>query len=132
MPSPQPSEIAVPSITREVLSTQGLIKGVGSKKKYMQQPKPKKGYMLGESGKVQKTSDIKMREQKMGEELSKIAAARKKMGGPANLSDWPSTSPIQKSKIKGLYNKSKNQKGSMSESQKIKLYKLLKTIESTK
>lgn len=39
MPSPQPSEIAVPSITREVLSSQGLIKGVGSKKKLMQQPK---------------------------------------------------------------------------------------------
>lgn len=41
MPSPQPSEIAVPSVTREILSTQGLIKGMGSKKKYMQQPKPK-------------------------------------------------------------------------------------------
>lgn len=44
MPTPQPSEIAVPSITREVLSTQGLIKGVGTKKKYMQQPKPKMAF----------------------------------------------------------------------------------------
>jgi len=117
MPSPQPSEIAVPSITREVLSSQGLIKGVGTKKKLMQQPK--KGYMLGESGKVQKTSDIKMREKKMAEELSKIAAERKKKGGPANLSDWP--------RPKGLY---KPKKMTMSPKAKSYYMEILSQLES--
>jgi hypothetical protein len=43
MPSPsQPSEVSVPSVTREILSTQGLLKGVGTKLKRMQQPKKKK------------------------------------------------------------------------------------------
>lgn len=93
MPSPQPSEVAVPSVTREVLSTQGIFKGMGSalKRRKMQQ-KPK--------APVQKAFSQKQVEAGMTKSLESIRKERVKKGGPSSLSQWPATP-------KGLYKKKK-------------------------
>ena len=93
MPSPQPSEVAVPSVTREVLSTQGIFKGMGSalKRRKMQQPKPK--------APVSKFTQ-KQVEAGMTKSLESIRKERVKKGGPSSLSEWPATP-------KGLYKKKK-------------------------
>ena len=94
MPSPQPSEVAVPSVTREVLSTQGIFKGMGSalKRRKMQQPNPK--------APAPKQYTQKQVEAGMTKSLESIRKERMKKGGPSSLSEWPTTP-------KGLYKKKK-------------------------
>jgi hypothetical protein len=88
MPSPQPSEIAVPSVTREVLSAQGIFKGMGSalKRRKMQQ-KPKQPVKMFSKQQVEKG---------MTKSLESIRKERVKKGGPSSLSEWPAIP-------KGLY-----------------------------
>jgi hypothetical protein len=92
MPSPQPSEVAVPSVTREVLSTQGIFKGMGSalKRRKMQQ-KPKQPVKMFSKQQVEKG---------MTKSLESIRKERVKKGGPSSLSEWPATP-------KGLYKSKK-------------------------
>jgi hypothetical protein len=94
MPSPQPSEVAVPSVTREVLSTQGIFKGMGSalKRRKMQQ-KPKAPVQK----KMYSEKEVKAG---MTKSLESMRKERMKKGGPSSLSQWPATP-------KGLYKSKK-------------------------
>ncbi len=90
MPSPsQPSEVSVPSVTREILSTQGLLKGVGTKLKRMQKPKKKK--IAGAAG----NSVGKMVGSMVGSAAGKAVG---KMAGAASkrMMDIPRTFDINK------------------------------------